>query len=323
MKQGIESTVKTVLEHINENTTAEIEYLYNQNVRTREDGINLINQIHEISHSNHIPVSLTAWYDLWLVSIQYFLGNHEAAAHALEHCEDVNLSVEQRRLKDKFSALFGFHPAYQNWTIYETENIVFHYRVDENSKTRLDEFALSRQAAFTKINEFFNCRLERKIDFFLWDSQDEAFSVLNRYLGFAIGQYYLVHNALNQTVGHELSHIITYYLDGSEEIIPLICEGAAVLFDQSGRDNLAFTKRMMEKNHVEKADVKALWQNFFSLSSGVSYPLAAVFSETLLKEFGKEHYLELMRHQTYEGACSVLGKEKIEEAIRKTEALFS
>lgn len=320
----IDSTIKIVADKLNDDTTAEIEYSYNQNVKTKEDGIYLINKINTMIDSNNISHSLLGWYHLWLVSINYFVGNYDEAKKSLNICNSLPLNEEQQKLKEKFAVMFGFHEFYNNWTIFETQNIIFHYRQDENSKIDIEQFMLSRENAFVKIQSFFNSRLHRKIDFYLWDSREEAFSVLNRHLGFAIGQYYLIHNAADQSIGHEMTHIITHYIDGAKSITSLICEGTAVLFDQAvSRNNIEFAKRMMKKNNIIKVDIKALWQNFFILSSGVTYPLAAVFSEKLLNKFGKEKYLEIIKTQTYDEVCSVLGKENLDDLIKETEEIFN
>jgi len=322
--EHIISTVANVIEKINDNTTAEIEYSYNQNIKTKEDGLYLLNRINEIIISNKIPQSLISWYYLWLVSINYFVGNYDEAKTSLDSCNDLSLNDEQYKLKEKFRVMFGFHEFYNDWSIFETENIIFHYRKDENSKIDIEQFIFSRENAFKKIQDFFDSNLQRKIDFYLWDSREEAFSVLNRHLGIAIGWYYLIHNAADQSIGHEITHIITHYINGAKSITSLICEGAAVLFDQSeSRDNIEFAKRMMKKNNIKKVDIKSLWDNFFILSSGVTYPLAAVFSEKLLNRFGKEKYLEIMKTQTYDEVCFIAGKKNIDDLIKETQDIFN
>ena len=320
----INSTIKIVTDKLNENTTAEIEYSYNQNVRTKEDGLYLLDNINQQLNTNNISKALLAWYYLWLVSINYFVGNYDEAKKSLDACNDLSLKDEQAKLKEKFSVMFGFNDFYKNWGIFETENFIFHYRKDENGKIDIDAFILSRENAFEKIQGFFNSKLHRKIDFYLWDSREEAFSVLKRHLGFAIGQYYLIHNAADQSIGHEMTHIITHYIEGAKTITSLICEGAAVLFDQSeSRDNIEFAKRMMIKNNIEKVDIKALWVNFFIVSSGVSYSVASVFSEKLLNKFGKEKYLEIIKKQTYDEVCIIVGKENLDDIIKETQEIFN
>ena len=322
--EHIDLTIKSVIESINDDTTAEIEYSYNQNVKTKEDGIYLLNRINEIIFLNDIPQSFLSWYHLWLVSINYFAGYHDEAKKSLNFCDNLFLNDEQKKLKEKFAVMFGFHEFYNDWNIFETENIIFHYRKDKNSKTDIDAFVLSRENAFIKIQSFFDSKIHRKIDFYLWDSREEAFSVLQRHLGFAIGQYYLIHNAADQSIGHEITHIITHYIDGAKSITSLICEGAAVLFDQSPeRDNIKFAKLMMEKNNVTTVDIKALWQNFFILSSGITYSTAVVFAQNLLNKFGKEKYIEIIKTQTYDEVCFILGKDNLEAVIEETQEMIN
>ena len=322
--KNVDLTIKTVVDKVDDNTVAEIEYSYNQNIRTKEEGVYLINRINEQIAENNIPQSLIAWYYLWLVSINYFVGNYDDVNKYLEICNGLSLNDEQLKLKEKFLVMFGVHDFYKDWTILETENFIFHYRKDKNSQVDIDAFILSREKAFTKIQNFFNSNLHRKIDFYLWDSREEAFAILKRHLGFAIGQYYLIHNASDQSIGHEMTHIITHYINGAKSITSLICEGAAVLFDQSeSRNNVDFAKRMMGKNNIKEINIKGLWENFFSVSSGVSYSVAAVFSEKLLNKFGKEKYIEIVKTQTYDEVCALAGKENLDEIIKETQDIFN
>jgi tetratricopeptide (TPR) repeat protein len=323
MSDKIKSTIRNVVKIIDTNPTEDLEYQFNKNVFTKYDAIELTNEVENIIKTKLIAENKAGWYYAWLISVNYFLGDYQLSKSYLNKCLSIDENNELSNLAQKFSKYFGFNEYYNSWQTLETDNLIFHYRQDSNSITNVHEFAEKREVAFVKIQEFFKSSIHRKIDFYIWDSRDEAYNFLNRYLGFSIPQYYLIHSAADQSIGHEITHIITHYIEGSSNVTSLICEGAAVLFDQSIRDNIESTKKMMKRNNITQVDIKKLWDDFFKLSSGVTYPLSAVFAQALLTEFGKEKYIELLKNQTYDNACNIYGKSNLDIIIQKTQNIFN
>jgi hypothetical protein len=317
----IEATVKKVIESINNEPSEKVEYQFNENVYLKKDALSILENIKIALNSAKISTNKISWYYLWEVSMCFFLGDYIKAKLALINSIESSSNEQQKTLANKFSNFFGFNCYYNNWKTLETEHIIFHYC--KSSDIDINNFVNLRELAFKASHEIFKSALHRKIDFFIWDSRDEAHSVLNRYLGFAIPQYYLIHSARDQSPGHELTHIITHYIPGARKKTSLISEGVAVMMDQVNNDKAQLVRLMMLKNDVSKVDIKALWDNFFSMTTQISYSLAGVFVKALLDEYGKSKLVELLKNQSYDNACTIYGKDNLNRIIKETESRFN
>ena len=83
------------------------------------------------------------------------MGDYNKALKSLIDCGGLLLNEEQIKLRDRFSAWFGFSEFYEDWSKFETKNIIFYYRKDRNIRTDIEEFITLRQAAFEKIQGIF------------------------------------------------------------------------------------------------------------------------------------------------------------------------
>ncbi len=321
MRSALAESMGNTVALIQSRPAQTLEYEFNKNVVSEEDGLALAAALRRRLAENDIPPRQLGWYYAWLVSTEYFLGDYGGAREHLRRCADFADDPELRALSRKFALLFGFDGFYSDWTAAETDHFIFHSRPPDTDGS-LNGFIALREAAYLKIQAFFQSRLHRKIDFFIWDQRQEAFAVLGRPLGFAIPQYYLIHSARDQSVGHEMTHIIAHYIDGFKRSASLVCEGVAVLFDQHAKDNAQIVKSRMEQYQLRQISLRELWENFYAYPSGLTYPLSAFFMEKLLTAFGKDRFMELLKDQSYESARAVCG-EALEDVIRQTEAIFN
>lgn len=245
-----------------------------------------------------------AWSNIELMESNFAIGNIEKAKEyykkSLEYKGTKNSTNKLRRL----TLLFGFDKVYGKWETSETENITFHFQkgisiVDK--KNYMNE----REKAFLKINTFFSSNLPKKIDFFVWKSNDEAIKVLNKSLGFTIPKYCVSHNRDNQTKGHEIAHNISFWLDKTNKRNRLINEGIGVYFDQTNSNRMEKAKKAIQN---QKMDIKELWVNGNKSSEQILYPIAGAFVEHLIS-LDKEKFLELCKNQSYENAELIYGAE--------------
>ena len=317
----IEETFKKTITTINNNPSANLEYQFNENVYSRKDAEEILKKIRIKLDTSDVSKDNTGWFYLWQVSMYYFIGDYYKANEALRKSFKCLIYDQQKVLANKFSSMFGFNKYYKDWKNLETDHFIFHY--SNNSNVEIDNFTISREIAYKDSQELFSANLHRKIDFYIWDSREEAHTVLNRYLGFAIPQYYLIHSASDQSPGHELTHIITHYIPGARKKTSLITEGMAVMMDQVESDKVQIVRLNMIKNNVSKVDIKALWDNFFSITTQISYALSGVFVKALYNEFGESKFIELQKNQSYDNACSIYGKNNLDDLIAKIELLFN
>ncbi|WP_418602140.1 tetratricopeptide repeat protein [Hwangdonia sp.] len=245
-----------------------------------------------------------AWSNIELMESNFAIGNLDKAK------EYYNKSLEYKGTKNStkklkgLALLYGFDEVYENWKILETDNIIFHF---QNGTSIIDKenYIKERENAFLNINTFFSSDLPKKIDFFVWKSNEEAMKVLNTSLGFSKPKYCISHNRDNQTKGHEIAHNISFWLDKANTRNRLINEGIGVYFDQTNTNRLEKAKKVIQN---QKIDIKELWINGKDYPENILYPIAGAFIKCLVLN-DKEKFLELCKKQSYENAELIYGTE--------------
>lgn len=245
-----------------------------------------------------------AWSNIELMESYFAIGNKEKAkVYYKKSLEFTGTKNSTKKLKS-LALLFGFDKAYEDWEIKETENIIFHFQ-NGTSISDKEQYITERQKAFSNINTFFQSDLPKKIDFFVWKSNDEAIKVLKKSLGFSKPKYCISHNRDNQTKGHEIAHNISFWLDKSNKRNRLINEGIGVYFDQTNTNRLEKAQNAIPN---QKIDIKELWINGNKSSEQILYPIAGAFVEYLILLDNKK-FLELCKNQSYENAELIYGTE--------------
>lgn len=245
-----------------------------------------------------------AWVNIELMESHFAIGNIKKSQGYYKNSLEYKGTKNSTKKLKVLALLFGFNKTYNDWETLETENIIFHFQ-SENSIADKKEYVADRQNAFSNINDFFQSDLPKKIDFFVWKSNDEALKILKKPLGFSKPKYCIAHNRDDQTKGHEIAHNISFWLDKLNNRNRLINEGIAVYFDQTGTNRLEKAKRTVE---IQKIDIKELWTNGNDYSEKILYPIAGAFVEYLIS-INKEKFLEFCTNQSYENAKLIYGTE--------------
>ncbi|WP_167613829.1 tetratricopeptide repeat protein [Maribellus sediminis] len=249
-----------------------------------------------------------AWGLSYLGICNYMLSDFEKSESALQSCINLNATKNATNFAAARIGIFGYDSFYSNWTIIESENIRFHFQNMNEQQMKL--YVESRESAFEEINTFFESSLPKKIDFFVWDSRDDAKRILHADLGFSRPSYCIIHSYFQQTKGHELTHVLSHYTSAISEKTRFINEGAAVCFDleQSNHYKLNKVKDWIRKNDTQ-IEIKDIWINGGEYAEEIVYPLSGLFVQELIAQFGKEKFLEFFANQTYENAQLVYGME--------------
>lgn len=245
-----------------------------------------------------------AWANIELMESYYAIGNIKKAQEFYENSLKYKGTKSSSKKLRSLTLLFGFDKAYEDWEIKETENIIFHFQ-NGTSISDKEQYITERQKAFSNINTFFQSDLPKKIDFFVWKSNDEAIKVLKKSLGFSKPKYCTSHNRDNQTKGHEIAHNISFWLDKTNKKNRLINEGIGVYFDQTNTNRL---KKAKEAAQNQKIDIKELWINGNEYSEQILYPVAGGFIEYLIL-LDKNKFIELCKNQSYKNAELIYGAE--------------
>ena len=245
-----------------------------------------------------------AWSNIELMESYFAIGNIKKAQEHYKNSLKYKGTKNSTKKLRALALLFGFDKTYEDWKIMETENIIFHFQ-NGNSISDKEQYITERQKAFSNINDFFQSDLPKKIDFFVWKSNDDVIRVLNKSLGFTKPKYCISHNRDNQTKGHEIAHNISFWFDKTNKRNRLINEGIGVYFDQTKRNKLEKAKKVTQN---QKIDIKELWVNGNKYSEHILYPVAGAFVEYLVL-LDKKRFLELCKNQSYENAELIYGKK--------------
>jgi tetratricopeptide (TPR) repeat protein len=247
-----------------------------------------------------------AWSVVYLGSAYYLLADYENSKAALQTATQLNITANATKYATRNWLLFGFESFFDNWKTSETKHIRFHFQNMTDPEMTL--FMQSREKAFETVNSFFGSVLPKKIDFFVWQSKDDAMKILKSASGFAAPQFCVIHAHFQQTRGHELTHVISAYSGKMLKKTGLINEGTAVCFDLSNNNRQEMVKTWLQTNN-QKIDIKDIWNNWGKYPQELSYPLSGLFVEEMISRFGKEKFLAFFTDQTYENALKLYGSE--------------
>lgn len=252
-----------------------------------------------------------AWGLGYLGTCFFMLENYENSENSINECIRLNATKNATNYAYGASLLFGYNKFYDNWKLVESENFRFHFQ--NMSEPDIKNYIASREAAFQNINQFFTSELPRKIDFFVWDSKEDAKNLLNANLGFARPAFCIVHSHYQQTRGHEMTHVISNYSSEIQNKTNLINEGTAVRFDQTNRDKEKAVKEWIKTNG-QKVAVTDVWANWTEYPEELTYPLSGLFVTSLIDNFGRDKFLEFFSNQSYENAKIIFG-DKLDKVI--------
>ena len=258
-----------------------------------------------------------AWALSYLGTCYFMLQDYNNSESSLNDCIKLNATKNATNTAYGQALLFGFNEFYKTWKIVETDNFRFHFQ--DMSATGVEKYISEREVAYKEINGFFKSTLPKKIDFFVWESREDAMKVLHANLGFSKPNFCIVHLYYQPTIGHEMTHVISNYTTEIKNKTRFINEGIAVCFDLSNQDKLKLLKDYIAANNKQVA-IKDCWENGDKYGEEILYPLSGLFVKELIDSFGKEKFLEFFKNQTYDNAKLVFGNKLdliIEELEKK------
>ncbi len=245
-----------------------------------------------------------AWALEYLGTCHFMLQDYANSKKTTIECFDLNVTKNVTQNAYKQILLFGFDDFYKDWKIVESDNFRFHFQ--NMSDSDIKSYVSSREETFQNINKFFTSRLPKKIDFFVWESREDAKNLLKVNLGFADPGFCIVHSHYQQTRGHEMTHVISNYSTKVITKTGLINEGTAVCFDQTNQNKEQIVKDWLKEND-KKISIGEIWDNWKNYSEELTYPLSGLFVKELIDTFGKEKFIDFFSNQTYENAKIVFG----------------
>lgn len=264
------------------------------------------------------PTWVSAWSLNFLGKAAFALGRFEMAREALRQSAQLQATRNATQSSRRWLTTFGLTSRYDDWRTRETKHFVFRF---EPALTGVDlsSFAAARETAFQAVADTFGVTgLPHKVQFFVWSSNEAAREAGLPPLGFARPAYGFIHSRVNQTIGHEITHIAVYHGAQPEQRTGLINEGIAVYFDQTDRDRYAAAQRALRQHGTGSVSIRTLWADWDALPSRVTYPVAGAFVQGLIEAGGMAKLRQLARRQTLDHAQQIYDDE-LDAIIRDVE----
>ncbi len=251
-----------------------------------------------------------AWAQVYLGISHFKTGQEKRAGQAWILARDCNATRNATRSAENNLNYLGLSEFFEQWKSFESEHFKFRFSGRLQDFNRVD-FARSHDQAYGIITKWFGGGPDQKIRFLLWSSQEEADEAGMPTMGFSRPEEYLTHAVLGQTVGHEMTHIISRHAMKPTVISGLINEGVAVHMDLTGRDQMQRAINLMAEAKVKplKVSIPALWLDWSLLPDLYSYPVAGAFVGMLVENGGKEKFLEFFVDQSFGHAQEVYGSD--------------
>ncbi|PID79016.1 hypothetical protein CSB20_12285 [bacterium DOLZORAL124_64_63] len=250
------------------------------------------------------------WAQYYLGRAHWEQGQENRARQAWLLCRDAQTTRNATRSAANSLTQYGLSEFFDGWQTFETEHFSFRFsdRLEDFDRV---QYARLHEEAYARISDWFGGGPKRRIRFVVWSSQAEADEAGLPTLGFSHPSLYLTHTRVDQTLGHEMTHVISDHARNPVVRTGLINEGIAVYHDLTGADKLALARRVIAQQEPRplRVSVPALWQDWSLAPNTFSYPLAGAFVKMLIDKGGKEKFLEFFPDQSYAHARQIYGDD--------------
>lgn len=258
------------------------------------------------------PNYIKSWSYAYLGKCNFELDNYSQAKNDLEKVIELNATENSNKEATKYMKWFQMTDKFDNWEIIDKDYIRFHFQPNHNIKN-IDKYCEQRVEAYKTNNEFFNAEPFKKIDYFVWSNPDEAKEYFGKPLGFSNSELCIINSRINQTIGHEITHILSDLGIRPEQKGRLLNEGIAVVFDLTDRNRIELAR----KSNPDNLSIKQIIEDQSELSDGIIYNVGGALIEFLKEKSDDETLKRLIKNQTYENLIILYGENTIIEFEQK------
>ncbi len=209
-----------------------------------------------------------------------------------------------------------------HWAVIEQSNIIYYFQDFSSQSGYAKQYVDQHESAYVTLNAIFKAQLPRKLRFFIWADETLAAQLLGHSLGFTVPQQCVCHVRPNQSIGHEMTHVLTYWGGGipPTAITRFVNEGVAVAFNLNNDNKIESAKSALAGQSVQS--VRDFWSGSAqSASEEVFYPVAGAFMDFLYKKNQPTQFNALLKNQTIASAENIYGKAQIDALIAEFDAL--
>jgi hypothetical protein len=209
-----------------------------------------------------------------------------------------------------------------HWAVVERTNIIYYFQDFSTQSSYAKQYVDDHESAYSTLNAVFKAQLPQKLRFFIWADATLAAQLLGRSLGFTVPQQCVCHVRPNQTIGHEMTHALTYWGGGipPTTVTRFVNEGVAVAFDLNTNNKIETAKAALVGQSVQS--VRDFWSGSAqSASEEILYPVAGAFMDFLYKKNQPNEFNALLKNQTIGSAENIYGKARMDALIAEFDGL--
>ncbi len=206
-----------------------------------------------------------------------------------------------------------------NFDKYTHDRFTLYYPGNSVIGDTLQQWLNVRERAYANICDFLDVEQNRieNVTFYVFNDKKQGLKY-GKKLGFAVPGESEIYTLYNQTPGHELAHVVSYWINTKRIDSALINEGLAVLLDQSGRNYNRITRHLLSTEVISPGELTSLLgDNFREIKWG--YPVGASFVDFLIKTRGIDKFKDFFAQKDYNESDSFVqyygktGPELMEE----------
>lgn len=203
------------------------------------------------------------------------------------------------------------------WMVIERDNATYYFQGTGVKGASI--YSDLHEEAYDRLGAIFNPILPRKLRYFVWTDWQQGLQLYNEpdwVGGFAIPLLCMCNVRADLNLGHEMTHVITYWADGIEpnSYSKFINEGVAVAFDLDEEDRMQIAKEALKGFTL--GSTRELWAD--SLDNApreLIYPVGGAFMEYMYRNTTRSEYIALLKNQALPDAGMVFGKERLDRFI--------
>jgi len=257
------------------------------------------------------PKWVTAWANIEIGKIYCRIGKKSKSRDYFRKA--LEIKATSNSIKKAKEWLKRTDPdTFKEWLTFESRYFIIHFSSNILIKNAIKKYAIAMDAAFEKNSEFLGQNLEDKVNLHIYNSFQDIKEKLHRYESFADIRLKEIHTPLYQElVVHELTHVLSYYINPKWIVTDLLGEGLSEYLDQSGRNwyNIVVSDILQSENFVPLQ--KLMDRHYFTTSKHrlYNYAEAASFVGFLIEVYGIEKFKRLWKTQgESKGIKSVYGR---------------
>jgi len=250
------------------------------------------------------------WCEIYLGICNFGIGKYEWSRTYLNSAAETGSTDNIRKFAKEQLSILGFTKKYRDFRLKVSEEILFHFHPDISENIdAIDKYIKEKEKTFKTAKEFFNCTVPKKIDLFVWESDQELQKHFEKNKsGYIKPELCLVHSNINSLTDPNLALVVSHFVKQAVRKTAIINYGTAKYLSYSDKNIFEDAKKAVIEKGVSSISIKDIWA-VNNTKSELFNIISAAFVQYLIEKEGKEKFLKLFNNQTLYHAKQVYGDE--------------